>query len=66
MKKIKTDAVRLQLNKVNISALTAEEKESLQGGTSSTMWWALHASSGCPPPDPGDTGCVDCGVCPRF
>lgn len=71
MKKTKVNVSKLQFRKVNISVLTNEQQQGAQGGTAMTIagptWTSLVAlSTICPPPDPGNTGCVDCGVCPRF
>ncbi|WP_118950118.1 class I lanthipeptide [Taibaiella helva] len=77
MKKIKTHAAKLQLNKKTITNLTRNEKERIQGGAIPT--WSVDPLGGCfsvsecasrwcddePMPPIGNTGCIDCTVCPR-
>ncbi|WP_118974953.1 hypothetical protein [Taibaiella koreensis] len=77
MKKTKIKAAKLQLNKARIGGLTNTEKTKAFGGA--TPQWSVDPLGGCfsvsacasqwcgeePMPPIGNTGCVDCTVCPR-
>lgn len=76
MKKIKLNVAKLQLNKEKIAELTDEHAGLIIGGTyyavcaDYTRFCDVIMQTGtsvyCVPPNPGDTRCDDCGVCPRF